>query len=171
MEQGRFCLQRSRTRKISLSRSQSPPSQSASGGILTSSSSKLEPVPQSPVEQVIEYGPTPELAASSPILQLNGQDLARYLTLADMKAFRSITVFELMSGWWKRRQAADNKRSSVGMDEDELPKSPSGLSVVEIDGAEDGAIEAFTRRANMVRFSSGSMVLFLGFQSLLLSCH
>lgn len=61
-------------------------------------------------------------------------------------------MFELMSGWWKRRQAAENKRSSVGMDEDEQPKSPSGLSVVEIDGAEDGAIEAFTRRANMVCF-------------------
>lgn len=109
---------------------------------------------------MIEYGPTPELAPSSPILQLNGQDLAKYLTLADMKAFRSITVFELMSGWWKRRQAADNKRNrgDGGLDENE-PKTPSGLSVAEVDGAEDGAIEAFTRRANMVSISLCFMTL------------
>ncbi|KAF9088187.1 hypothetical protein BGX23_007580 [Mortierella sp. AD031] len=149
MEQGRFCLQRSRTRKVSLTRSLnrtgsgSPPSQM----------STLEPALPSPTEQLIEYGPTPELAASSPILQLNGQDLARYLTLADMKAFRSITVFELMSGWWKRRQAAENRRSSVGDGDDGAePKSPSGLNVAGIDGAEDGAIEAFTRRANMLSY-------------------
>ncbi|KAG0066113.1 hypothetical protein BGZ89_007599 [Linnemannia elongata] len=151
MEQGRFCLQRSRTRKISLSRSQNPP---LPGQLSNPASSALDPVPQSPLEQMIEYGPTPELAPSSPILQLNGQDLARYLTLADMKAFRSITVFELMSGWWKRRQAADNKQSrrNGGVDEEDEPKSPSGLSVVDIDGAEDGAIEAFTRRANMLSY-------------------
>ncbi|KAG0372297.1 hypothetical protein BGX24_000440, partial [Mortierella sp. AD032] len=146
MEQGRFCLQRSRTRKISLSRSQNGP-------LPGPASSKLDPSPASLVEQLVEYGPTPELATTSPILQLNGQDLARYLTLADMKAFRSITVFELMSGWWKRRQAAENKRSSVGNDvEGDEPKSPSGLSVVEVDGSEDGAIEAFTRRANMLSY-------------------
>ncbi|KAF9543040.1 hypothetical protein EC957_001324 [Mortierella hygrophila] len=150
MEQGRFCLQRSRTRKISLSRSQNPPLPSQSSNL---ASSALSPIPQSPGEQTIEYGPTPELAPSSPILQLNGQDLARYLTLADMKAFRSITVFELMSGWWKRRQAADNKQNggNGGQDEDE-PKSPSGLSVAEVECAEDGAIEAFTRRANMLSY-------------------
>ncbi|KAF8935464.1 hypothetical protein BGZ47_009922, partial [Haplosporangium gracile] len=150
MEQGRFCLQRSRTRKISLSRSQNPPPPSPPS---TTASSNLDPIPKSPAEQMIEYGPTPELAASSPILQLNGQDLARYLTLADMKAFRSITVFELMSGWWKRRQAAENKRNGGDgeLDEDGL-KSPSRLSVVEIDGVEDGAIEAFTRRANMLSY-------------------
>ncbi|KAK3830769.1 MAG: ras guanine nucleotide exchange factor domain-containing protein [Linnemannia elongata] len=150
MEQGRFCLQRSRTRKISLSRSQVPPLPSQTSN---SASSTLEPVPQSPVEHMIEYGPTPELAPSSPILQLNGQDLARYLTLADMKAFRSITVFELMSGWWKRRQAAENKRSDREERLDEVePKTPSALSAVEVDGAEDGAIEAFTRRANMLSY-------------------
>ncbi|KAF9908440.1 hypothetical protein EC991_009793 [Linnemannia zychae] len=154
MEQGRFCLQRSRTRKISLSRSLNNSSGQASSITTSTASSRLDPVPASPIEQMIEYGPTPELATTSPILQLNGQDLARYLTLADMKAFRSITVFELMSGWWKRRQAAENKRVSVStVGEDGMePKSPSGLSVVEVDGAEDGAIEAFTRRANMLSY-------------------
>jgi len=105
---------------------------------------------------MIEYGPTPELTSSPPILQLNARDLARYLTLADMKAFRSITVFELMSGWWKRRQALENKNE----DDDIEPNSKAlpSLGMVDIDGVEDGAIEAFTRRANMVRpkIKSGS---------------
>ncbi|KAF9122402.1 hypothetical protein BGW39_009772, partial [Mortierella sp. 14UC] len=154
MEQGRFCLQRSRTRKISLSRSLNNLSGQTSTVTTSVASSKLDPIPASPIEQLLEYGPTPELATTSPILQLNGQDLARYLTLADMKAFRSITVFELMSGWWKRRQAAENKRVNVVVaDEDGVePKSPAGLSVAEVDGAEDGAIEAFTRRANMLSY-------------------
>lgn len=83
--------------------------------------------------------------------------------MADMKAFRSITVFELMSGWWKRRQAAENKRSDREERLDEVePKTPSALSAVEVDGAEDGAIEAFTRRANMVRISFCSMSCLLG---------
>ncbi|KAF9933171.1 hypothetical protein FBU30_006337 [Linnemannia zychae] len=162
MEQGRFCLQRSRTRKISLSRCQnrmlggnpSSPTSIITTGMMTSS--KLEPVPASPVEQIVEHGPTPELATTSPILQLDGQDLARYLTLADMKAFRSITVFELMSGWWKRRQAAENKRKGAvgGGDGDDgvEAKSSSGLNIADMDGIEDGAVEAFIRRANMISY-------------------
>ncbi|KAG0330845.1 hypothetical protein BG000_011408 [Podila horticola] len=103
-----------------------------------------------PLEQVIELGPTPELTISPPILQLNARDLARYLTLADMKAFRSITVFELMSGWWKRRQAQENKNAD---DKVELnPKAMPNLGMIDIDGVEDGAIEAFTRRANMLSY-------------------
>ncbi|KAF9180685.1 hypothetical protein BGZ50_006044 [Haplosporangium sp. Z 11] len=145
MEQGRFCLQRSRTRKISLARAQSR-KQSGSPGML---STQLETMPSSPIEHTIEFGPTPELSVVAPILHLNTRDLARYLTLADMKAFRSITVFELMSGWWKRKQAAENKRWSEALDGDS--KTISGLSV-DIDGAEDGAIEAFTRRANMLSY-------------------
>jgi len=95
---------------------------------------------------MIEYGPAPELATVSPILHLSALELARYLTLADMKAFRSITVFELMSGWWKRRQAQEN-RSLDATTDDDATRSMSGLSV---DADDDGAIEAFTRRANMV---------------------
>ncbi|KAG0025623.1 hypothetical protein BGZ82_009919 [Podila clonocystis] len=156
MEQGRFCLQRSRTRKISLSRSQRsglpnhpPPSPCATP-------SRLDILPSTPssshtaLEQVIELGPAPELTTSPPILLLNARDLARYLTLADMKAFRSITVFELMSGLWKRRQAQENKNAD---DKVELnPKAMPNLGMIDIDGVEDGAIEAFTRRANMLSY-------------------
>lgn len=103
---------------------------------------------------MIELGPAPELTTSPPILQLNARDLARYLTLADMKAFRSITVFELMSGWWKRRQAQENKNAD---DKVELnPKAMPNLGMIDVDGVEDGAIEAFTRRANMVRSASNA---------------
>ncbi|KAG0266652.1 hypothetical protein BG011_001499 [Mortierella polycephala] len=145
MEQGRFCLQRSRTRKLSLARAQYR-KQSGSPVVLSPQS---ETMPTSPTEHPIEFGPTPELSAVAPILQLNTRDLARYLTLADMKAFRSITVFELMSGWWKRKQATENKRWSERSDGDS--KTISRLSV-EIDGPEDGAIEAYTRRANMLSY-------------------
>ena len=80
-------------------------------------------------------------------MRLDTLYLARYLTLADMKAFRSITVFELMSGWWKRRHAADSRTWDNGTETD----SRSGSGASEAGDAEDGAIEAFTRRANMVR--------------------
>ncbi|KAG0084493.1 hypothetical protein BGZ92_009833, partial [Podila epicladia] len=156
MEQGRFCLQRSRTRKISLSRSQKggisshpPPSPSATPSrldVLPSTPSSFN----APLEQMIEIGPAPELTTSPPILQLNARDLARYLTLADMKAFRSITVFELMSGWWKRRQAQENKTADEKAEMN--PKAMPNLGMIDIDGVEDGAIEAFTRRANMLSY-------------------
>ena len=142
MEQGRFCLQRSRTRKLSLSKAQSR-GMPGSPGLL---SPYLETVPPSPMEPEIQSGQAPELLPESPIMRLDTLYLARYLTLADMKAFRSITVFELMSGWWKRRQAADNKTWENGNEADS--RSASGTS--EAGDAEDGAIEAFTRRANMV---------------------
>ncbi|KAG0340499.1 hypothetical protein BG004_006385 [Podila humilis] len=170
MEQGRFCLQRSRTRKISLSRSQrsgasdlQPPGVPALASPLGSvgTPTRLDGIPSSPAsthvyqEQMIEFGPTPELTTSPPILQLSARDLARYLTLADMKAFRSITVFELMSGWWKRRQALENKNaddstqsSTTGTGTKAIPS----LGMMDIDEAEDGAIEAFTRRANMLSY-------------------
>ncbi|KAF9955189.1 hypothetical protein BGZ70_010327 [Mortierella alpina] len=144
MEQGRFCLQRSRTRKLSLSKAQSR-GMPGSPGLL---SPYLETVPPSPMEPEIQSGQAPELLAESPIMRLDTLYLARYLTLADMKAFRSITVFELMSGWWKRRQAADNKTLETGNEADS--RSTSGSS--EAGDAEDGAIEAFTRRANMLSY-------------------
>lgn len=156
MEQGRFCLQRSRTRKISLSRSQRSGSSNhppPSPGAVPSRLDGLPSTPSSshtPLGHMIEYGPTPELTSSPPILQLNARDLARYLTLADMKAFRSITVFELMSGWWKRRQALENK--NVDNELESNPKALPSLGMVDIDGVEDGAIEAFTRRANMLSY-------------------
>ncbi|KAI1316458.1 hypothetical protein EDD11_009948 [Mortierella claussenii] len=155
MEQGRFCLQRSRTRKISLSKSQNRSAPPSAGGTLH----HLDPVPPSPTEQLIEYGPMPELSSTSPILQLTTLELARYLTLADMKAFRSITVFELMSGLWKRRQAAENKKlnadeagTAAGAEEHHHSKAVSGMNVIDMDSVEDGAIEAFTRRANMLSY-------------------
>ncbi|CAO3575160.1 unnamed protein product [Mortierella alpina] len=144
MEQGRFCLQRSRTRKLSLSKAQSR-GMPGSPGLL---SPYLETVPPSPMEPEIQSGQAPELLPESPIMRLDTLYLARYLTLADMKAFRSITVFELMSGWWKRRQAADNKTWENENEADS--RSASGTS--EAGDAEDGAIEAFTRRANMLSY-------------------
>ncbi|KAF9415896.1 hypothetical protein BGZ94_010363 [Podila epigama] len=130
----------------------------------TGPSSRFEGIPSIPsngshpsLEQMIEFGPTPELEPTSPILQLNARDLARYLTLADMKAFRSITVFELMSGWWKRRQAQELKKQNQGggVDGDLGVNSnalPTDLVMVDVDGVEAGAIEAFTRRANMLSY-------------------
>ncbi|KAF9438887.1 hypothetical protein BGZ76_003573 [Entomortierella beljakovae] len=128
MEQGRFCLQRTstRTRKIGQARTQAAQSPTSSG---------MTSTPVSPTEQLVEYGLPPEPAPSSPIQALTALELARYLTLADMKAFRCITVYDLMAGLWKRRQSAEHTED--GEDND--------LS-------EDGAIEAFTRRANMLRY-------------------
>ncbi|KAG0055799.1 hypothetical protein BGZ83_007379 [Gryganskiella cystojenkinii] len=143
MEQSRFCLQRSRTRKLSLSRSQNrspgPGQQPLSPAAMMTSS--LDPIPPSPVEHAIEYGPTPELESDSPIRDLDAQDLARYLTVADMRAFRGITVFELMTGWWKRRRAMENMKEAA---------EPNASGGVDVDS--DGAIEAFTRRANMLSY-------------------
>ncbi|KAF9354030.1 hypothetical protein BGX26_008204 [Mortierella sp. AD094] len=134
MEQGRFCLQRSRTRKISISKSQNRLQSPTFLGLMTT---LLEPIPASPTEQTFEYGHPPDLLSTSPVLSLTALELARYLTLADMKAFRCITVFELMSGWWKRRHSAESKN----VDDAE-----------ESEYADDGAIEAFTRRANMLSY-------------------
>ncbi|KAF9114355.1 hypothetical protein BGX27_011096 [Mortierella sp. AM989] len=134
MEQGRFCLQRSRTRQISISKYQSR-AHNIQSPTFPGMTSMLEPTSSS--ESMIEYGPSPELSSGSPILALTALELARYLTLADMKAFRCITVFELMSGWWKRRRAAESKNVDDGHD-------------TELE--DDGAIEAFTRRANMLRY-------------------
>ncbi|GJJ69597.1 hypothetical protein EMPS_01944 [Entomortierella parvispora] len=147
MEQGLFCLQRSRTRKLSLTRAQN---RSGSGGPLgqPSPTFPLETFSPAPTEQMIEYGPTPELEADSPIRELDAQDLARYLTLADMKAFRSITVFELMTGWWKRRRAQESKKEAAEKRDSKSPKTV--LMNVDADG--DGTIEAFTRRANMLSY-------------------
>ncbi|KAF9985239.1 hypothetical protein BGZ75_003222 [Mortierella antarctica] len=144
MEQGRFCLQRSRTRKLSLSKAHNR-GMPGSPGLL---SPYLETVPPSPFEPEIQCGQAPELLLESPIMRLDTLYLARYLTLADMKAFRSITVFELMSGWWKRRQAADNRTWENETETD----SRSGSGASEAGDAEDGAIEAFTRRANMLSY-------------------
>ncbi|KAF9955177.1 hypothetical protein BGZ72_003949 [Mortierella alpina] len=144
MEQGRFCLQRSRTRKLSLSKAHSR-GMPGSPGLL---SPYLETVPPSPSEPEIQCGQAPELLQESPIMRLDTLYLARYLTLADMKAFRSITVFELMSGWWKRRHAADSRTWDNGTETD----SRSGSGASEAGDAEDGAIEAFTRRANMLSY-------------------
>ncbi|KAF8957304.1 hypothetical protein BGZ46_002209, partial [Entomortierella lignicola] len=103
MEQGRFCLQRSRARKISMSRSQSRLQSPTLPGLTTLSQEFI------PTDSSLEYGSPPELLSGSPVLTLTALELARYLTLADMKAFRSITVFELMSGWWKKRHPPENK--------------------------------------------------------------
>ncbi|KAG0239117.1 hypothetical protein BGX31_003023, partial [Mortierella sp. GBA43] len=127
MEQNRFCLQRSRTRKISLSKSQNRPTlgrSPGSPGASLSSTTETIPAPPGNVSSSIEYGPAPELSTGSPILHLSALELARYLTLVDMKAFRSITVFELMSGWWKRRQAQENKSQDTTAD-DETTRSLS----------------------------------------------
>ncbi|ORZ12497.1 hypothetical protein BCR41DRAFT_356180 [Lobosporangium transversale] len=155
MEQGRFCLQRSRTRKISLSKSQSrsPHPLASPGGVLSNS------VPHSPGTHVIEQGPAPELSLVSPILQVGTLELARYLTLADMKAFRSITVYELMSSQWQRRQAAENTKR-VNSEEDE--KTVSGLNIDDSGMVDGGAIEAFTRRANMLSYWVAHEILSIG---------
>ncbi|KAG0213942.1 hypothetical protein BGX28_003120 [Mortierella sp. GBA30] len=144
MEQGRFCLQRSRTRKISLTKAHSRGLPN-SPGLLTP---YIDTVPPSPVDPEIQTAQAPDLLQESPILRLDTMYLARYLTLADMKAFRSITVFELMSGWWKRKQAIENKSWENGTGKE----SRSGHSSPETDVTEDGAIEAFTRRANMLSY-------------------
>ncbi|KAF9163847.1 hypothetical protein DFQ26_002072 [Actinomortierella ambigua] len=188
MEQGRFCLQRSRTRKISLSRSQN---RSRNGSIIstasplvpsendsrssaatpsshatpTSASSGPPPLPPfmpkdyAKYIQEIEYGPAPELALDSPILDLDTRDLARYLTLADMSAFRSITIFELMTGWWKRRQATEAASAAAAAlgngasSPDEMCEDFKMLKLnFNVDSIGDGAIEAFTRRANMLSY-------------------
>ncbi|KAF9174083.1 hypothetical protein BGX21_000941 [Mortierella sp. AD011] len=134
MEQGRFCLQRTRTRKISISKSQNRLQSPTYLGLMTT---LMEPTPALPMEQTSEYGHPPDLLSTSPILSLTALELARYLTLADMKAFRCITVFELMSGWWKRRRSAESKNA------DDAEGS---------EHTDDGAIEAFTRRANMLSY-------------------
>ncbi|KAG0018611.1 hypothetical protein BGZ81_010161 [Podila clonocystis] len=78
---------------------------------------------------------------------LEGECIEKNISI---KAFRSITVFELMSGLWKRRQAQENKNAD---DKAELnPKAMPNLGMIDIDGVEDGAIEAFTRRANMLSY-------------------
>ncbi|KAG0229563.1 hypothetical protein BGW41_002989 [Actinomortierella wolfii] len=171
MEQGRFCLQRTRTRKISLSRSQKQSQNGSASGSptmlladnessplspSTSSSASTAPTPAtSPPKtiQKIEFGPTPELSVDSPILDLDTRDLARYLTLADMSAFRSITVFELMSGWWKRRQATEAAAQNGAGGAEEVSEDFKMLKLnFNVDSVGDGAIEAFTRRANMLSY-------------------
>jgi len=161
MEQGLFCLQRSRTRKLSLTRAQNrglgaTSGQQALSPALATSFPQETPSP-APTEQVIEYGPTPELEADSPIRELDAQDLARYLTLADMKAFRSITVFELMTGWWKRRRMQESKKEAAEAKRD---SKSSRTVLMNVDAEGDGTIEAFTRRANMVWVSDRIILSF-----------
>ncbi|CAG8596517.1 8859_t:CDS:10 [Paraglomus occultum] len=68
------------------------------------------------------------LSETSPLLDFESRVIAKYLTLIDFAAFKNITLYEYITGWWRKRK---------GFNSGEEEQVESGIDV-------------FTRRANMM---------------------
>ncbi|CAG8546053.1 12485_t:CDS:10 [Acaulospora colombiana] len=80
----------------------------------------------------------PTLYDSSPLLEFNAKDIAMYLTLMDFDALKSITFFDFITVWWRKRQAF------------ETGGSPNAALQDRQFGLEENRLDAFTRRSNML---------------------
>ncbi|RIB03431.1 ras guanine nucleotide exchange factor domain-containing protein [Gigaspora rosea] len=48
---------------------------------------------------------------SSPLLEFEAKNIAKYLTLMDFNALKSITFFDFITVWWRKRQAFESQGS------------------------------------------------------------
>ncbi|RIB04974.1 hypothetical protein C2G38_2119478 [Gigaspora rosea] len=48
---------------------------------------------------------------SSPLLEFEAKNIAKYLTLMDFNALKSITLFDFITVWWRKRQAFESQGS------------------------------------------------------------
>ncbi|CAG8538477.1 12148_t:CDS:10 [Acaulospora morrowiae] len=75
---------------------------------------------------------------SSPLLEFSSKNIAKYLTLMDFNALKSITFFDFITVWWRKRQAFETDGSpNVAMQDQQF-------------GLEENRLDAFTRRSNML---------------------
>ncbi|CAG8460575.1 26843_t:CDS:10 [Dentiscutata erythropus] len=54
---------------------------------------------------------TPLMQDSSPLLEFEAKNIAKYLTLMDFNALKSITFFDFITVWWRKRQAFESQGS------------------------------------------------------------
>ncbi|CAG8674660.1 1137_t:CDS:10, partial [Funneliformis mosseae] len=83
--------------------------------------------------------PRPILSDSSPLLEFESKNIAKYLTLMDFAILKSITFFDVTI-WWRKRKALE---TGVNLD-----------AVLEGEGQHsshiDSHLDVFTRRSNMI---------------------
>jgi hypothetical protein len=79
----------------------------------------------------------PILSDSSPLLEFESKNIAKYLTLIDFAVLKSITFFDI-TVWWRKRKALESGGS------DALCGENLQSSFIE------SHLDAFTRRSNMV---------------------
>nr|CAG8499985.1 14804_t:CDS:10 [Entrophospora candida] len=89
----------------------------------------------------------PTLNDSSPLLEFEPKSIAKYLTLMDYCALKSITFFDFITIWWKKRQTFESGGSSSN-------SCTSDNSSVDNNGGVnlktyESQLDAFTRRSNM----------------------
>ena len=86
--------------------------------------------------------PRSKLSDSSPLLEFESKNIAKYLTLIDFAVLKSITFFDI-TVWWRKRKALESNGSSDGNSDVALGgKNPSSNI--------ENHLDAFTRRSNMV---------------------
>ena len=84
--------------------------------------------------------PQPILSDSSPLLEFEPKNIAKYLTLMDFAILKSITFFDITI-WWRKRKAFE--KNGVNLDVTLGGEGqPSNLI--------EGHLDVFTRRSNMV---------------------
>jgi hypothetical protein len=76
--------------------------------------------------------PRPILSDSSPLLEFESKNIAKYLTLIDFAVLKSMTFFDITI-WWRKRKALESPNSTLG-----------GENLIE------SHLDAFIRRSNMV---------------------
>ncbi|CAG8761992.1 24666_t:CDS:2, partial [Gigaspora rosea] len=75
---------------------------------------------------------------SSPLLEFEAKNIAKYLTLMDFNALKSITFFDFITVWWRKRQAFESQGS------------PNAALKDQQFGLIESQLDAFTRRTNML---------------------
>ncbi|CAG8540073.1 6248_t:CDS:10 [Gigaspora margarita] len=81
---------------------------------------------------------TPLMRDSSPLLEFEAKNIAKYLTLMDFNALKSITFFDFITVWWRKRQAFESQGS------------PNAALKDQQFGLIESQLDAFTRRTNML---------------------
>ncbi|CAG8493630.1 20308_t:CDS:10 [Rhizophagus irregularis] len=83
--------------------------------------------------------PRPIISDSSPLLEFESKNIAKYLTLIDFAVLKSMTFFDITI-WWKKRKALENSGSSNNA----LGRENQSINLIE------SHLDSFIRRSNMI---------------------
>ncbi|CAG8439031.1 8346_t:CDS:10 [Ambispora gerdemannii] len=85
------------------------------------------------------FMPPSDLLDTSPLLDYDAKNIAKYLTFMDYSAFKSITLYDYITGWRKKRQMMEH--GTIDNEHDEISQNHQEAA---------SRIDEFIRRSNMI---------------------